>query len=414
MDSIMSVEKKIDLLAKELEILKQKYMGLNIKYMLSRSRELMYQQMISNYIVENYYRQPTNDFDIGEVMQSAHTVMANKDFKHLSDDKSMLGEFLKRCFDTKTVQFKHKTWSLDFDIALIFGIKETYENSRLILSAMTNDKKVIFGEAGFLCSVAPFIRSDLPFKYRQMHALVLDKSCMYIDGRHTSDLERLLNSNLELSEAQICRAKSLIKMIVQNKISKYNHQPIRDVLIGKRKRKILVVDQVYGDASISLGMATEDTFFVMLKAAVEENPDADIIIKTHPDTNNTLKQRHFKDCDMRDLHIVDYDLNPYSLLEVVDKVYVVSSQMGFEALMAGKEVHTFGMPFYAGWGATIDQMQCDRRIKKRSVEEIFYIFYVMYTRYVSYKTNGPCEIEQVIQELIDMREDYWHEFITDT
>ena len=39
----------------------------------------------------------------------------------------------------------------------------------------------------------------------------------------------------------------------------------------------------------------------------------------------------------------------------MDRVYVVSSTMGFEALLAGKSVTCFGMPWYAGWGATDDR-----------------------------------------------------------
>jgi capsular polysaccharide export protein len=35
--------------------------------------------------------------------------------------------------------------------------------------------------------------------------------------------------------------------------------------------------------------------------------------------------------------------------------------MGFEALLLGKAVHCFGMPFYAGWGLTHDSKTCPRR-----------------------------------------------------
>jgi hypothetical protein len=37
----------------------------------------------------------------------------------------------------------------------------------------------------------------------------------------------------------------------------------------------------------------------------------------------------------------------------VDKVYTVSSGMGFEAVLAGRHVICFGSPFYAGWGFTM-------------------------------------------------------------
>jgi capsular polysaccharide export protein len=65
-------------------------------------------------------------------------------------------------------------------------------------------------------------------------------------------------------------------------------------------------------------------------------------------------------------------INPLSLIEQMDRIYVVSSIMGFEALLAGKPVSVFGMPWYAGWGATDDrQTTCARRTRQRSVDELF-------------------------------------------
>ena len=99
-------------------------------------------------------------------------------------------------------------------------------------------------------------------------------------------------------------------------------------------------------------------------------------------------------------------MNPVALLEQMDKVYVCTSQLGFEALMCGKEVHVFGLPFYAGWGVTNDRQICSRRQKRRSVEEIFYAAYVFSTVYLSYRTRKVCEIEDVIDELLELRRKY--------
>ena len=168
----------------------------------------------------------------------------------------------------------------------------------------------------------------------------------------------------------------------------------------------MIIDQVYGDRSISFGMASDNTFEFMLKAAKRENPGAQIIIKTHPVAN----KGHF--CLYKNdegLHFVDYDINPIALLEQVDKVYVCTSQMGFEALMCGKETRVFGMPYYAGWGITADEKKCHRRKKKRDIEEIFFAAYIMSTTYVSRKSNKICEIEQVIEELETARAEYFRE-----
>ena len=53
-------------------------------------------------------------------------------------------------------------------------------------------------------------------------------------------------------------------------------------------------------------------------------------------------------------------------------------QMGFEALMLGKPVFCFGMPFYAGWGITQDDIICPRRTRRRSMLEVFAAAYLIY------------------------------------
>ena len=102
----------------------------------------------------------------------------------------------------------------------------------------------------------------------------------------------------------------------------------------------------------------------MLEAAVKENPDADIIVKTHPDTKNGAKGYYTELKSHDNIYLQTEPINPVSLIKYVDKVYVCSSQFGFEALMAGKEVHTFGMPFYAGWGLTVDAQNCENQMRR--------------------------------------------------
>ena len=48
-------------------------------------------------------------------------------------------------------------------------------------------------------------------------------------------------------------------------------------------------------------------------------------------------------------------VSPLTLLEGAWSVYTVSSQMGFEAILAGHRPNVFGTPFYAGWGLTEDR-----------------------------------------------------------
>jgi len=158
--------------------------------------------------------------------------------------------------------------------------------------------------------------------------------------------------------------------------------------------------------SVEAGLADEKTFRNMLLNALENYPDHDILIKRHPDAIVGGKSSYYSNervgftKDVSNVYLIDYDVNPYSLFDIVQKVFCVTSGMGFEALIAGKEVHTFGMPFYAGWGLTIDSLRLQRRSKVRSLEEIFFFSYIKFSLYLDHQNMKPGEIEDVIKYLI--------------
>ena len=159
--------------------------------------------------------------------------------------------------------------------------------------------------------------------------------------------------------------------------------------------------------SILKGWGSDETFEKMLNKAIEENPEADIIVKTHPDTMTGNRGGYYTGLKQHDnIYTQTTPINPISLIKYVDKVYVCSTQFGFEALMCGKEVHVFGMPFYAGWGLTIDDQKCERRTNTRTLEEMFYIAYIMYSYYVNPETKAPCEIEDAMDYLLKLRGEY--------
>jgi len=290
----------------------------------------------------------------------------------------------------------------NIDLFVIHGLDLNYPTVCYSLEAQRRNIPIIFEEDGFLYSIEPY-NGSCPVEFRKRYSIIMDTENYYINAHEPSTMERILNSNKEFSSDEITRAQNCIKLIIKEKISKYNHQPIIKLNVNENKTNILIVDQVHGDKSIKYGMANEDTFLKMFETALNEYPDSEIYIKSHPVKN----KGHFNNIENKNnIHFIDYDINPIALLEQMDVVYVCTSQLGFEALMCGKEVHVFGVPFYAGWGVTIDYQKCDRRNKKRSVEEIFYVAYIMLTTYVSYTNNNITDIETVINELVDLRKKY--------
>ncbi|NOX75104.1 MAG: capsular polysaccharide biosynthesis protein [Gammaproteobacteria bacterium] len=272
-------------------------------------------------------------------------------------------------------------------------------------------------EDGFLRSVGLGVDNNPPL------SIVADDLGMYYDATRPSRLEHILNNQFdEMSTghlppfsslrayldsgqaplqhgALIARAKRCIQHIVDNRLSKYNSSP-NITLAPTNKTRILVVDQTAGDLSIEYGLASPESFSQMLDAALAEHPDAEILVKIHPDVIAGKKQSHLAQANTHPrVRLLTEDCNPIDLLQQVDRVYVVTSQLGFEALMAGKPVTCFGAPFYAGWGLTDDRQNIPRRQQKRSIEQIFAAAYILYSRYRDPESGELCEIEDIIDHL---------------
>ena len=198
--------------------------------------------------------------------------------------------------------------------------------------------------------------------------------------------------------ALLDEARQAIAFLLKHRISKYNGAPPMSPAIASTHRdNILIVDQVMGDASLTLG-AKNICLEKRIAAAQEENPNAAIHIKLHPETIHGFRQGLFSSYKKDEsIQFIRNDYNPFSVLESMDKVYVATSQLGFEALLAGKAVVCFGMPFYAGWGLTDDRAHCSRRIKTRSVVvEVFVAAYILYSRYVNPLSGQRCGVLEAL------------------
>lgn len=222
-------------------------------------------------------------------------------------------------------------------------------------------------------------------------SLVVDDLGVYYDATRPSRLEQLLNEG-PFSPALLAEAERALELLRREGLSKYNQalDAPAGVLGEAPGRRVLVVDQTAGDASIRYGLASESTFGRMLEAARGENPDATIFVKTHPDVL-AGKKRGCLDPRAAPTGVrwIAEDWHPHSLLAYFDRVYVVTSQMGLDALLVGKPVTCFGMPFYAGWGLTDDRAACPRRTARRTLPELVVAGFIAYPRYVRPETGSP-------------------------
>ena len=278
----------------------------------------------------------------------------------------------------------------------------SHAGSLALLQHYRPGHELVMAEQGFLASTHSWSEA-MRRKDPALGCLgyVYDDIAYYYMADYPNRLIHRLNSDHALTPAETARARALIDRIVAQRISKYNSQPlVPPTMTRGYDRRVLVVDQTFADASTVYGRIDEAGFEAMLIAALAENPDAEILVKTHPDASWEPDKRtgyysHLTDTGR--VRILRAPMNPYLLFDQVDRVYVGTSQLGLEALFAGKEVVTFGAPFYGGWGLTDDRQEMPHRHRTRTLEEIFHYFYIWYTLYhVPGVKAAPAEIEDAL------------------
>lgn len=257
-----------------------------------------------------------------------------------------------------------------------------------------------------------FLRSFGTGEYFPPLSLVVDDEGIYYDCTRPSALERLLSSDTDVLAPDAVRVQQARKKLLSAGLSKYNHAA--DLTDGMLRsddvQRVLVVDQTAGDMSVAKGGADAATFEAMLATALDENPQATVYVKTHPEVTSGRKGGYLTGVqpDARTVVLRDA-VNPMSLIAQMDKVYVVSSTMGFEALLASKPVVCFGVPWYSGWGVTDDRQPqhpavVRRAGRRRSVDELFAAGYMHYSRYLNPETLQRGNVLDVIDWLERQRQ----------
>ncbi len=265
-------------------------------------------------------------------------------------------------------------------------------------------------EDGFIRSVGLGVDGSPSF------SLVEDDKGIYYDATEPSRLEIILNTYDFISDKTLMStARKAIALIKKYYISKYNHAPVIDerfcikykIMETNKVKKILIITQTSGDASLEYGLAGKCTTEEIIDDALRENPDAFIYIKIHPDVLSGKKKSDINvNAIPKSCMLIDEEVNPISLLEYMDKVYTKTSGMGMEALILGKEVICYGIPYYAGWGLTKDKQTSDRRTRKISMEELFAGAYILYARYYNPYSEKKSDIIDTIQSIIKYRDLY--------
>ena len=253
--------------------------------------------------------------------------------------------------------------------------------------------------AGLLRVEDAFLRSLFPGRAGEPPiGLCLDRAGLHFDPATPSDLERLLAEAPLDDSALMTRARDAIARLRLAQLSKYSGFDPR--LPVPRPGYVLVVDQTRGDAAVRASSGSDALFREMLVFAQEEHPGAPVIIKTHPETAAGFRPGHYGPEDASDrVRLLSDPVSPWALLEGAVGVYTLSSQLGFEAILAGHRPRVFGQPFYAGWGLTEDEHPVPRRRRRLTRAQLFAAAMILYPRWYDPFRDRLCPLECVLDTL---------------
>ncbi|WP_201512875.1 capsular polysaccharide export protein, LipB/KpsS family [Psychrobacter alimentarius] len=231
-----------------------------------------------------------------------------------------------------------------------------------------HDLDVFFLEDGFIRSGPNDDSSAPPL------SIVMDSQAPYFDTTRPNDLTDLIaNFDFKQDGYDETLAQEMLDYYVSKRVSKYNHQPYVDVapIYGiKNRKRILVLGQVPYDDSLKYGGGIGITLLDIVNKAIDENPEAQIIVKPHPMTLNNLSITNT--LNKLNCLILTQPIHLVDALKTVDHVYTITSLGGFEALLRGKEVTVLGMPFYKDFNTN------DKKSNTPSLSQLFYICYYAY------------------------------------
>lgn len=221
---------------------------------------------------------------------------------------------------------------------------------------------------------------------------------VHFDSSAPSDIEHILMHDALDDGAVLQRARDGMERLKFLHLSKYNDFDPRAPV--PEPGYVLVIDQTQGDASILYGKAMPSTFREMLVFAQEEHPGARIVIKSHPETLSGHRPGHYNDGHAHGrITLLRDPVSPWALLEGAIAVYTVSSQMGFEAIMAGHRPRVFGQPFYAGWGLTADENPVARRERHLTRAQLFAAAMILAPTWYDPCRDRLCSFEEVVNHL---------------
>ncbi len=258
--------------------------------------------------------------------------------------------------------------------------------------------KAVRVEDGFLRSVG------LGTDFVPPWSLVFDDAGIYFDARSASRLERLL-AETDFSPALLEAAARLRRRIVELDLTKYNLEPAGGMAdfrtFAAGRPVVLVPGQVESDAAIRHGCGTVRTNADLLRRVRAVRPGAFIVWKPHPDVLAGNRAGSAEAVELADHVETGYGIS--ACIRACDEVHTMTSLSGFDALLRGRRVVTYGAPFYAGWGLTEDMEPVPRRRRQLTPDMLVAGVLMLYPRYRDPRTGAVLDAPETVERLARLR-----------
>lgn len=256
-------------------------------------------------------------------------------------------------------------------------------------------------EDGFLRSVGLGKDGSIPI------SIIVDDKALPVDAARASRLELLIRDAAGGRAHDV--GAPIREALVAHRLSKYNNLPHTEPRFDhSTRRRLLLVDQVFGDVSVEKALGTASAFDRMLDDAIGSG--AQVIVRTHPDVIAGHRKGYMTEraSKLPGVTLMADKVSAAAILAVVDEVWTVSSQMGFDALLRGLPVRCYATPFYGGWGLTEDRVEdraqvahARRATARPTVDQLTFAAFSLYPVYRHPKTWQVLEPLQAIDCLVE-------------
>ena len=228
---------------------------------------------------------------------------------------------------------------------------------------------------------------------------IIDIAHRYYNTPHSSRTVAILNNHDFDQEIQnrgstaidlLIKSQILSELIPQPETPHTHHDCI--LILGQREHEM------------SLNKGTGFSFNSLVRTAAREHPNKSIVYfpaeeligLNENEPNHPIHVSHL--CTVK----TSYE-DLYHYLNDTTTVYVHSHFFGFDFLIRGAKIITYGAPFYAGWGLSEDRTLNKPRKRQLKVSELVAGVFFIAARYYDPESKKNVPFEDMIQKIIEMQ-----------